>query len=443
MQNQRYTTLSHCWGGGLPLRTLDSNLHSYGKRIPTRSIPQTFKDAIAITQSLGIQYLWIDALCIVQNSQEEWEQEAAKMKDVYSGSNLNIAASDAPGSESGCFPVISSTVRFLNVIDPHDDSELMVRLQVGDTRHLTKETNLSSRGWVLQEQLLSHRMISCMGNEVHWECGETYKTDHGAEFHHLALDVRGIPRLHQSSLNLQREGVWRSWMTNFSRRQFTFWKDRLPALSGIVQYYENTTGDLPFLGLWKSSLLQDMLWIRSGPIHQRALHEIKALNLPSWSWLSCPSEIEFDIWQITRRTNSKDPHVVQHYSELVSDTVEWNGIPFVSAVASAYIVLDGPAIEIFIDVDKESPLSDPPSFKLEAHGQCMLCEGQFDRCDVTPGSYLGLFLQSREHTHTKARRDTLLILESVTVSTYERVGIACVFDGNLLTKATRKIVHIC
>ncbi|KAF2133873.1 HET-domain-containing protein, partial [Dothidotthia symphoricarpi CBS 119687] len=272
-QNQQYTTLSHCWGTNVSIRTLLSNLQSFSDQIPPQIIPRTFDDAILITQALGVRFIWIDALCIVQDDAKEWEQEAAKIKDIYSGSILNIAASDSPGSESGCFPVKSSFVQ---------------------TFHLAQHTVLSSRGWVLQEQLLPHRIISCMSDEMHWECSEAYRTETGVHFGSHVSDTRGVPRMYQSPATLEQDGMWRSWMVNFSERKFSYWKDRLPALSGIVGKYEEITGDVSILGLWKRSIIQDLLWIRTGQISLESAPEIGSASLPSWSWLSCPSHIEFD-----------------------------------------------------------------------------------------------------------------------------------------------------
>lgn len=62
----RYTTLSHCWGKHLPLKTTMSTLRTRRHAIPFETLPKTYRDAVSITRSLGIRYVWIDSLCIVQ-----------------------------------------------------------------------------------------------------------------------------------------------------------------------------------------------------------------------------------------------------------------------------------------------------------------------------------------------------------------------------------------
>ena len=98
-------TLSHCWGTS---KSRDYNLSSnnwkqYTDAISVSALPKTFLDAIAFTRVLGIRYLWIDSLCIIQDSQEDWVTESALMPSVYGNSFCNIAASGAFNSAEGCF----------------------------------------------------------------------------------------------------------------------------------------------------------------------------------------------------------------------------------------------------------------------------------------------------------------------------------------------------
>jgi heterokaryon incompatibility protein (HET) len=98
-----YMTLSHRWGppSRRPLETRMSNLEDHLTEIPFDKIPKTYLDAIMLTLEIGKQYIWIDSLCIIQGSKEDWEREAARMKDVYSGSYLNLAALDSEDASGG------------------------------------------------------------------------------------------------------------------------------------------------------------------------------------------------------------------------------------------------------------------------------------------------------------------------------------------------------
>src|SRR5947209_7177591 len=103
-----YLTLSHCWGNAdsMPIKTTTSNEQVHLKGLDTATLPQTFCDAVIITKHLGFRYLWIDALCIIQDSQSDWQTESANMASIYQGSSLTIAASSSSNSDGGCFLVM-------------------------------------------------------------------------------------------------------------------------------------------------------------------------------------------------------------------------------------------------------------------------------------------------------------------------------------------------
>lgn len=96
-----YATLSHCWGKARPLMTTSSNLSQHMRSVPLLSLPKTFQDAVAVTRELGIRYLWIDSLCIIQDSVEDWELECSRMAQIYQGSIVSICGPTALDSSTG------------------------------------------------------------------------------------------------------------------------------------------------------------------------------------------------------------------------------------------------------------------------------------------------------------------------------------------------------
>jgi hypothetical protein len=117
-----YMTLSHCWGQAQLVTTVKGNLELRKGGIEWKSLPPTFQDAVALTQALGIEYLWIDSLCIVQDDRSDWEVESKKMGDIYFNSFLNLAATHSPNSQGGLF-----SSRWLDVALDIDDSALEPR----------------------------------------------------------------------------------------------------------------------------------------------------------------------------------------------------------------------------------------------------------------------------------------------------------------------------
>ena len=98
-----YITLSHHWGTGEQIMLTKASLSDMSKTIDLASLSQTYQDAIAITRLLGLRYLWIDSLCIVQDSTVDWQTEAANMGDIFKFSFCTIAASSASSNSEGCF----------------------------------------------------------------------------------------------------------------------------------------------------------------------------------------------------------------------------------------------------------------------------------------------------------------------------------------------------
>lgn len=100
----QYVTLSYCWGDPKALiQTTKSTLASRQRTIPWSELPRLFEDAISITRKIGIEFIWIDCLCIVQDDTPEWETEAPKMSAYYSESYLTIAATRCRGPSEGLF----------------------------------------------------------------------------------------------------------------------------------------------------------------------------------------------------------------------------------------------------------------------------------------------------------------------------------------------------
>jgi hypothetical protein len=98
-----YITLSHCWGGMVTeeAQTNPDTLEDRLENIPLDSLTKMFQDAIAMTRELGVRYIWIDSLCIIQNSPEDWATESSKLPDIYYNAYVTIAASDASNGTQG------------------------------------------------------------------------------------------------------------------------------------------------------------------------------------------------------------------------------------------------------------------------------------------------------------------------------------------------------
>ena len=173
-----YVALSHCWGGAVsPLLTTDS-LEPFQDAIPLSSLPANFRDAISITRHLGIQYLWIDSLCIIQDSRDDWEVESKKMVSVYSDALITISAATACRSTDGIFKCSSSSNTILEAIsmkistDGNSDDTVQVSLHENGEESLGSlliKSSWAKRGWTLQEDVLSPRLLYYGERQIYWQ----------------------------------------------------------------------------------------------------------------------------------------------------------------------------------------------------------------------------------------------------------------------------------
>lgn len=177
----RYACLSHCWGSIIGsaeiLRTTRGNYSDHIRTIPWSRIPRTFRDAIKVTRALGIQYIWIDSVCIIQNSSDDWEKEAANMHSVYENSYLTIGATSAPGPNGGLYlrnqskifqqsGTASSGAQFAVI-----GRKVCLHSNGRDSRFFKDDRRpLMGRAWILQERLLSPRFLHFSSEELIWEC---------------------------------------------------------------------------------------------------------------------------------------------------------------------------------------------------------------------------------------------------------------------------------
>jgi len=168
-----YATLSHCWGDIVPLKLTQSPFSTLKGGVPVSQLPKTFADAVIIARHLKIRYLWVDPLCIFEDSDDDWKYESSQMHEVYSNGVLNIAASGAPNSSQGFFSERNpSTLTPCKVtvklpdkpsLDYFMQSEESVKWQL-------EEMSVLHRGWVMQERLLAPRIVYFGKQEIFWQC---------------------------------------------------------------------------------------------------------------------------------------------------------------------------------------------------------------------------------------------------------------------------------
>ncbi|KAH9203772.1 heterokaryon incompatibility protein-domain-containing protein [Leptodontidium sp. 2 PMI_412] len=303
-EKARYACLSHCWGRTQIIRTLTSNLESHKKSIPWSSLSKTFQDAIKITRELGLRYLWIDSLCIIQDSVSDWENQAAVMGDIYSGSYITIAATWSADGSGGCFSNRNAFEAYSEVIISHFDANqssggIFIRERpLHDARPGGNDRPLNTRAWVMQEYYLPSRIVKFDDTEIIFECiterrcecGEYDLEDVGADLK-SPIKPWGIEIALKSKKTFQRwpdeneviqSLTWLLAVQSFLARDVTYESDRLPAISALAKNFLGHNMGNYLAGLWENHLRQHLLWYKQRGNSWSGRHEVYCA--PSWSW---------------------------------------------------------------------------------------------------------------------------------------------------------------
>lgn len=305
--------------------------------------PRTIQDAIIITRKLIVRYLWVDALCILQGTDEDakldWQKESPGMREVYGNAFLTIVAASAGTVHEGIFstrkPPDPPHYRLTYSLEytPGRDGHVFVGFEE-KIRDPIKEP-LYHRAWTLQERILSPRALIYTRDQVCWECGSSKWSESGD----LTSPI-GSTRLRSQPDSID----WSVIVRDYSSRNLTYSMDKLPALSGLANEICERTGDEYLAGLWKNSLYDHLLWchqhmvvgnetIRAWPPSYRA---------PSWSWASLDGNVWFP-------SEPRDFDV--YYLKLLDHKVVPSGIDKFGAILTAYICVQGPLKRIHrIDV---------------------------------------------------------------------------------------------
>ena len=346
-QTGRYISLSHSWGGEHPLTTTAAVLDQHKAGIPIASLPATFRDACHVARRLGIRYLWIDSLCIIQDSPADWEQEASRMASVYRNSWLTVCATASFSPSSGIFR--SRQAVWIAADDPPDAETIDIlfpeaaalrnnlRLALrfatvhpdfsphADPASAQTSLPLLARAWGYQERLLAPRVLHFGPQEVFWECMQALACDCGAireasarpehmggyasrnttgqlppkVSHYAALHVGAAAAAKSKIAERKRRKKllerWQEMVEEYTNRALTFSADRLPAFSGVAAEMVEVLGMRYRAGQWEEVLPEALLFERTRGNEMPRLAVDDVRPAPSWSWASVDDSVDFRI----------------------------------------------------------------------------------------------------------------------------------------------------
>ena len=316
-------------------------------------MPRNFQDAVTITRLLGLRYLWIDALCIIQDSEADMKEELEMMDWIYSRAYVTVAAISGKSNNDGflqCLlamnnPAARVSLPFCSGTGTRFEASLYVQVSDGYVNRFERDVDCSpwnSRGWTFQERFLSKRILHFGKDQIYFECHSSYKTEGNYPVPFVPMDDWGRieeaatspetpahPKAHTmnattseeaivdgnsaeaanqiasaSSRNRQYE-IWYRLVAAYSDRKLTYAIDKLPAISGLAQELEMSISDPDekyLAGFWLGDLAQGLLWMSSATWNEdmQNTQRSRPYRAPSWSWASMDGQITWSThWNCT------------------------------------------------------------------------------------------------------------------------------------------------
>ncbi|KAJ3460150.1 hypothetical protein MRS44_011017 [Fusarium solani] len=280
---------------------------------------KTFTDAIAITRGLGIRYLWIDALCVVQGDDGDFESEAGKMADYYRDATITLAATDSVDCEGGMLYPSNLRQKFSTSRFRHWGTTGYAFLESTQTdfENDINSAPLNQRGWVLQEGIFEDGLV--------------------------VLNKERIKRPFAISTRLNsrqaRQGFYEDWdaiVQGYSGRLLSKAKDKTLALAGATTGFRQLLNDDPLLGLWEKDFHAGLLWRAREPSGR--IEAVELESIPSWSWMGFDGPATFDT---EHRRYFRSPRTTQMVIKVDFVVVGWEGKELTSRVTHTDLLVSG------------------------------------------------------------------------------------------------------
>lgn len=313
----KYACLSYCRGDDLEgvLATTRQNVDEHLLGICQERLPSAITDAIRVCRELGIQYLWVDSLCILQQDDVDFAVEGSKMDTIYANSLLTIYAKHTNSCKDGFLgPQLYGQPEW-QYLAPFPSAPKGLPFLIRKGGHDSTPFPLDSRGWCLQESLLPSRQLLYTGEEMVWRCSTRGLCECG----HLAgheLDVGGwqhfddryVSHFFKTARSIpdQHTRPWGKTIEEYSERLLTNPQDKLAAISGLAGrrlHSSSAPNDRYVAGLFTEGLPGQLLWRlnyykresdRSGHHDRDIIYGQRLLNgTPTWSWASVEGVLEF------------------------------------------------------------------------------------------------------------------------------------------------------
>ncbi|KUJ21488.1 HET-domain-containing protein [Mollisia scopiformis] len=303
--------LSYCWGPidgtSKLLKTTHETLASRREKIAVDTMPQTFQDAIIIARTLGIQYLWIDSLCIIQDDSRDWQIESSKMAEIFSNAYLTLISASGSGCNDSFLSQYLAGLSCTIPVDLNPEMAIQGQFSIRLRRFPGSSDKMAeiltgkwiSRGWTFQEERLARRVLMFGENKYFFDC-RTFEQAQDTDKRGLRPNWATAVASTKDEIKFRKENVqldnhWEHWQTlcrHYAYRELTFPEDKLPAISGMASKMAMKVQSEYLAGLWKDNLMHDLFW-ETGAVTTK----LRKYRAPSWSWVSLDGVINWPLWR--------------------------------------------------------------------------------------------------------------------------------------------------
>jgi hypothetical protein len=265
-----FAALSYRWGLGKQSETTSRNVLARSKNLEISGFPKTLRDAIYVTRRLGLEYIWIDRICIVQDDAEEWAKEASLMANIYASAYVVLSATATEDCKDG---FLGRRMQPLDIqYGRSDQGYSAVRARRIDShdcmrRAIRPDHALFQRGWCMQERFLACRTIHFLSDELLFECPEGRDCECGDANQEGSVFARSEAFDTFTSLrnapDMKGHYFGRKWLAilwNYSSTMLTYGKDSLPALSGLASCMEHLKPGKYIAGMWQHDIAVQLGW---------------------------------------------------------------------------------------------------------------------------------------------------------------------------------------
>ncbi|KAF3014000.1 hypothetical protein E8E14_009222 [Neopestalotiopsis sp. 37M] len=298
-----YVALSHPWGKEPHFCTTSANVEAYRKSIHYETLPTTFRHAVDATRGLGLEYLWIDSICIIQGEDGDFDEEAKRMEDVFSSAYCVLATSSARGQNDGFLKPRTHSRQYLAFDHDPGMPTLYVSPSMDNFNDDVLNAPLSKRGWVLQERALARRTIFFTERQTYWECGKGVRCETLTKMDNKLVSFLGDAHFpsklsNKSTSRGEKILLYEDLYRSYTRLELTRMSDRPIAIAGLEKRIIRDLKAHGGFGVFddgRSLLQRSLLWRRGREVPSlvRIFPAPSSLSVPTWSWMAYKGGIDY------------------------------------------------------------------------------------------------------------------------------------------------------